>query len=139
MVTAVLFVAPPQGIVYSSSAREHRVPSYDVCPHSTSRVLLFFRIQGILARKESTNRFTLVATRTENEQKSEHWIDHEDGTRTYWYEVQGKHGWRARYLKLVDSNERTLGFRQEVYNEKGDLVEIHEKYPVDKGHTKLRE
>ena len=46
-------------------------------------------------------------------------------------------GWKAKYLKEVDNNERTLSFWQEIYNEKGILVEIHEKYPVDKGHKKI--
>ena len=82
--------------------------------------------------------FSSLATRAESEQKFEHWIDQQDGTRTYWHEVRGKGGWRARYIKLVDAREQTLSFRQEVYNEKGELVEIHEKYPIDKGHQKLR-
>jgi hypothetical protein len=38
----------------------------------------------------------------------------------------------------VDVDERTISFRQEVYNAEGELVEIREKYPVDKGHQKLR-
>ena len=39
-------------------------------------------------------------------------------------------------VKVVDKNETTLSFRQEIYNESGKMVEIHEKYPVDKGHQK---
>jgi len=37
----------------------------------------------------------------------------------------------------VDKNEETLKFCQEIYNEEGVLVEIHEKYPSDKGHKKI--
>jgi hypothetical protein len=51
-------------------------------------------------------------------------------------DILGRQGWRARYLKEVDARERTLRFWQEVYDEHGKLVEIHEKYPVDQGHRK---
>ena len=43
------------------------------------------------------------------------------------------------YVKMVDNDENTISFHQEIYNEKGTLVEIHEKYPLDKGHTKIEE
>ena len=48
----------------------------------------------------------------------------------------GRHGWRARYLKEVDANEKTLRFWQEIYDDQDRLVEVHEKYPVDRGHRK---
>ena len=28
-------------------------------------------------------------------------------------------------------------FRQEIYDDKGQLVEVHEKYPLDRGHRKV--
>ena len=56
--------------------------------------------------------------------------------RLYQIDVQGRSGWSARYLKEVDSSENTLRFWQEIYNELNQLVEVHEKFPVDKGHTK---
>jgi len=37
----------------------------------------------------------------------------------------------------VDREERTTRFCQEVYDENNKLVEVHEKYPVDKGHKKV--
>jgi len=40
-----------------------------------------------------------------------------------------------RFAGIV--NENTLKFFQETYNMNNELVEIHEKYPVDKGHKKL--
>jgi hypothetical protein len=46
-------------------------------------------------------------------------------------------GWKAKYLKKVDNNESTLSFCQEIYNKAGILVEVHEKYPIDKGHKKI--
>ena len=78
-----------------------------------------------------------MTKRSENERKFEHWTDNPDGTRTYWYEVTGKGGWIARYIKIVDANEQTISFRQEIYDEKNQLIEIHEKYPIDKEHQKL--
>jgi len=48
----------------------------------------------------------------------------------------GRLGWLARYWKEVDANETTLRFWQEIYDDQGNLVEIHEKFPIDKGHKK---
>ena len=42
------------------------------------------------------------------------------------------------YVKVVDEEEKTLRFYQEIYNDQGELVEIHEKYPQDKGHQPVR-
>jgi hypothetical protein len=47
-------------------------------------------------------------------------------------------GWKARYVKTVDADEKTLSFKQEIYDENEKLVEIHEKFPEDKGHIILR-
>ena len=33
--------------------------------------------------------------------------------------------------------EATLLSWQEIYDDQGNLVEIHEKYPVDRGHQKV--
>ena len=43
-------------------------------------------------------------------------------------EIIGSFGLRAK---------PALGFYQEIFDEKGMLFEIHEKYPVDKGHRKV--
>jgi len=72
-----------------------------------------------------------------NERKFGHWEDLPGGGRQYRYDVPGRMGWRARYVKIVDGDENTLSFLQEIYNEQGDLVEVHEKYPEDKGHQKI--
>jgi hypothetical protein len=61
----------------------------------------------------------------------------EDGSRKYWFEITGKYGWKAKYVKITNSNEITISFTQEIYNDKNELVEKHEKYPVDKGHIKI--
>lgn len=77
-----------------------------------------------------------MSTRTQNERKFERWEDLPGGGRRYWLDVKGRHGWRARYVKIVDGNEVSVKFFQEIYDENDVLVEIHEKYAVDKGHRK---
>ena len=73
-----------------------------------------------------------------NERKYGAWEELPGGGRRYWYEVESRRGWRARYVKEVDSNETVVRFWQEIYNENGILVERHDKYPVDRGHEDLR-
>jgi hypothetical protein len=75
--------------------------------------------------------------RIENEKKFVNWKEDLDGNRIYSFEVTGKYGWKAKYIKVVDSEENTISFLQEIYNEFNVLVEIHEKYPIDKGHRKV--
>ena len=70
-----------------------------------------------------------MGTRTQNERKFGSWEDLADGGRRYWLDVPGRIGWRARYRKEGDPQERTLRFWQEIYDETGTLVEVHEKYP----------
>ena len=77
-----------------------------------------------------------MAGREQNERKFGQWQDLAGGGRRYWLDVIGHHNWRARYVKEVDANENTVRFRQEIYDETGTLVEIHEKYPVDQGHRR---
>jgi hypothetical protein len=78
-----------------------------------------------------------MSTRQQNERKFGRCDDLPDGGRRYWLEVAGRNGWRARYLKEVDTNETTVRFWQEIYDEHGRLFEIHEKYPLDKDHQKV--
>lgn len=87
-------------------------------------------------RLPCVNPGAVMSTRTQNEKKFGHWEELPGGGRRYWVEVFGRQGWRARYVKEVDAAERTLRFWQEIYDENGRLSEIHEKYPVDKGHRK---
>ena len=39
-------------------------------------------------------------------------------------------------MKEVDIDETTLRFYQEIYNDRGEVIEVHEKYPIDTGHKK---
>ena len=76
--------------------------------------------------------------RSQNEKKFGAWEELPDRGRRYWYEVISRSGWKARYVKEVDDDEKTTTFYQEIYDDAGNLVEIHEKYPVDSGHQKIR-
>ena len=78
-----------------------------------------------------------MSTRLQNERKFGQWEELADGRRRYRLDVPGRLGWLARYFKVVDSNETTLRFWQEIYDDTGKLVETHEKFPVDKGHRKV--
>ena len=77
-----------------------------------------------------------MSTRAQNEKKFGQWSETPGGGRRYWIDVQGRQGWRARDLKEVDASGRTLRFWQEIYDDHGRFSEIHEKYPLDKGHRK---
>lgn len=72
-----------------------------------------------------------------NERKFENWKELPDGRR-YWYEVRGKLKYKARYIKEVDKREKTIRFYQEIYDNQNNLVEIHEKFPIDKGHRSIK-
>jgi hypothetical protein len=76
--------------------------------------------------------------RRQNEHKFGNWECLLGGGRRYWYEVAGRGGRKARYVKDVDSEEETVRFWQEIYDEQGRLVEVHQKYPVDLGHQRVR-
>jgi hypothetical protein len=78
-----------------------------------------------------------MSSRLQNEKKFANWEDLPGGGRRYWLDVVGRQGWRARYLKEVDGRETTLRFWQEIYDNQGKLAEVHQKYPVDKGHQKV--
>ena len=75
--------------------------------------------------------------RSKNEKAFDTWIEKEDGGRIYSFEITGKLGWKAKYLKEVSTEDITIRFWQEIYDEQNILREIHEKYPVDKGHKKV--
>ena len=78
-----------------------------------------------------------MASRSQNERKFRHWEQLPNGGRRYIREFVGRAGGRARYIKEVDVNERTIRFAQEIYDAIGRLVAVHEKFPVDLGHKEL--
>ncbi|MDX1995141.1 MAG: hypothetical protein SF029_22355 [bacterium] len=75
-----------------------------------------------------------MATRQQNEKDFPHWEDLAEGGRRYWYDRKGRVRGFQRLIKIVDGNENTLFFFQEIYDDEGRLIEIHQKYPVDTGH-----
>ena len=78
-----------------------------------------------------------VSTRAQNEKKFGEWKELLGGGRRYRLAVRGRQGWRAVYLKEADANETTTRFWQEIYDKADRLVEVHEKFPVDKGHRNV--
>jgi YD repeat-containing protein len=78
-----------------------------------------------------------MASRAQNERKFRIWEELPDGGRRYSREFAGRAGGRARYVKEVDANERTVRFTQEIYDASGRLIEVHDKFPVDSGHKRL--
>lgn len=77
--------------------------------------------------------------RRSNERKFPNWEEITGTGRKYWIDIKGRHGWKARYIKEVDEQEETKRFYQEIYDSNGKLVELHEKYPVDKRHKRIKE
>lgn len=78
-----------------------------------------------------------MATRKQNEKQFDSWNELKNGARIYRKVVLGKRGWSAIYYKEVNQQENTTRFWQEIRDQNGVLREVHEKYPVDKGHQKL--
>lgn len=76
--------------------------------------------------------------RKQNERQFGTWRELPAGGRLYSYDVEGRSGWKARYVKEVDAEESTVKFYQEVYESSGKLREVHHKYPVDLGHQQAR-
>jgi hypothetical protein len=54
-----------------------------------------------------------IKKRLENQKEFPDWTENEDGSRVYWFEIKGKLGWKARYVKETDKEEITLKFYQE--------------------------
>ena len=78
--------------------------------------------------------------RRNNEREFPSWKTSTNGGRIYSKEVLARRkGWKALYVKEVDAEETTLNFRQEIYNAENILIEIHQKYPEDTGHKKLKQ
>ncbi len=78
-----------------------------------------------------------MSKRTQNERKFTNWVSLPEGGRRYWYDAQGEDFGYARYVKIVDQDENTVAFYQEIYDNEGVLIEIHHKYPIDRGHQRV--
>jgi hypothetical protein len=62
-----------------------------------------------------------LSTRPQNERKFDSWEELPNGGRRYWFEVAGRRGWKARYVKEIDADENTVRFWQEIYDDQGKL------------------
>ncbi|MFP4642043.1 MAG: hypothetical protein ACLFPU_07695 [Dehalococcoidia bacterium] len=76
--------------------------------------------------------------RANNEKKFSYWAELPNSGRRYWDEVPGRFGFKARYVKEVNGKEETTRFYQEIYDAESNLIEIHEKFPEDSGHRRLK-
>lgn len=75
-----------------------------------------------------------MASRIQNEKEYKNWEQLPDGGRRYFRDRKGKiNGWQ-RFIKIVDVDENTMSVVQEIYNDNGELIGQHQKYPVDTGH-----
>lgn len=80
-----------------------------------------------------------MSVREQNEKKFHQWNELPSGGRHYWFDIQGRMGWKARYNKIADCAENTIRFYQEILDDRGVLREIHQKYPTDTGHRSVKE
>lgn len=72
---------------------------------------------------------SVMNTREQNEKKFMQWHELADGGRQYWYEVSGRHGWKARYVKEVDKTEKPVRYYQKIYDAQDRLIESHVRFP----------
>jgi len=77
--------------------------------------------------------------RNQNEKEFQNWSETQNGGRLYWKETLAgdKSGRVSRYEKTVDCNEITLSFVQKILDRNRNTIEIHEKFPINKGHIIL--
>ena len=50
----------------------------------------------------------VLAKRKQHEREFENWTETTKGGRRYWFDVTGRNGGKARYVKEVDTNEITM-------------------------------
>ena len=51
-----------------------------------------------------------VSKRKQNEKEFINWTETSKGGRKYWFDVKGRNGGKARYVKEVDNDEVTIAF-----------------------------
>lgn len=78
-----------------------------------------------------------MATREQNERRFKNWENLADGGRRYWTDRRGAVSGFQRMIKVVDVDEITLRVVQEIYDDADELIERHQKFPVDTGHETL--
>ena len=78
-----------------------------------------------------------MATRRQNEREYKYWEELSGGGRRYWSDRRGFISGFQRVIKIVDENEVTIQVIQEIYDDVGELIEHHQKYPHDTGHQTI--
>jgi hypothetical protein len=84
----------------------------------------------------------MARRRKQNERIWPHWQDLPESRRRYWLRREGFVWGHQVLFKEVVFNpetqlEQTTRMWQEIYDDHGELVESHQKYPTDTGHRKL--
>lgn len=74
--------------------------------------------------------------RRKNEKEYSTWTELENGGRVYVKTISAgdTSGRIAQYEKTVNKDEKTISFVQKIIDKDGNLLEVHEKFPIDKGH-----
>lgn len=80
-----------------------------------------------------------MASRARNERRFPQWDDVSGGGQRYYRTIKGRVRGYALYVKVVDENELTVRIVQEIYDDEGNLIAVHQKYPEDTGHVDLEE
>lgn len=75
--------------------------------------------------------------RKRNESRFPTWDELPNGGRRYYRFIKGRVKGYARYVKEVDVDETTVKIVQEIYDESGNLVAVHQKFPEDTGHVAI--
>jgi len=78
-----------------------------------------------------------LASRERNERRFPQWDDLPGGKRRYYRLIEGRVRGYARYVKEVDKNENTIRIVQEIYDDNGQMIGIHQKFPDDTGHVDI--
>jgi hypothetical protein len=106
-------------------------------PRSVASSLSAVVVAAAVSAANECDILPAMASREQKEQKFGRWEELPNGGRHYFRDFLGRAGGRARYVKEVDAAEKTIRFAQEIYDQAGRLVALHEKFPVDLGHKQL--
>jgi hypothetical protein len=100
--------------------------------------LAFAGSLGAMEPPGSASQGHQLALQLEREQKYLFYTQFRSGSRTYYTAKElGRVSGSSRYALHVDASENVVWFRQEIFDDAGNLVEVHVKRPVDTGHIHL--
>jgi hypothetical protein len=91
-----------------------------------------------IAPPESASQGGRLAVQLGREESYSSFTQFGSGSRTYYTEMEpGRVSGSHRYALHVDASENVVWFRQEIFDDAGNLVSVHVKLPVDTGHIHL--